>query len=680
MPVGQELVMPRILITSLGLAFCWAFTAASAPALAETPLTVQDLLKDHAVLQRERPIQVSGRAAPAESITASFAGQSAAATADNTGRWNVSFPAMPAGGPYSLEVKSASGQSRAIADILVGDVWLCSGQSNMVLQVHRSLNSRSEIANAANDSIRMATVDLTTSLTPLESFKTPVTWLPAGPKTVPDFSAACFYFARELQKTVPVPMGLITSAWGGSKIEAWMSGAALRSIAGYDSALALLKIYSTDRAKAGQLWGEAWEAWWRSRPLNRASNEPWREISSRPNRSGQSPRTPDAASVNWRKAPAMLGAWETWNVPELQSYDGLLWYRTSFTLSAKAAKQSATLSLGPVDEVDETWLNGRPVGNDSGAGKDRHYEIQRGVLHSGSNTVVVAALDTYGQGGMVGPVEKLTVKLADGTIIPLQGPWEYQLPPAGTGSPPRAPWEDIAGLTTIRNAMIAPIGSYGLRGALWYQGESNTDSPQSYERLLGALMADWRAQFGADLPFLVVQLANYGQAPTAPAESGWAEVREAQRLAVDADPHAGLAIAVDIGDRYDIHPANKQELGRRLARAARKVVYGENIATAGPAIVNARRQGDTVTLQFKDVGKELVTYSSDRPIGFELCGPEPNSCRYATATISGNQVMLDAAGSPIPTRVRYCWANSPVCTLYDRDNLPAGPFEVAIGP
>jgi sialate O-acetylesterase len=415
--------------------------------------------------------------------------------------------------------------------------------------------------------------------------------------------------------------------------------------------LALLKTYASDPKEASRLWGNHWEAWFRERAT---------------------------ISPTWRKAPATLAAWETWNVPELQNYNGLLWYRTTFTLSAKQAQQPSVLSLGAIDEVDETWLNDKHVGNDSGAGKDRHYEIPAGTLRKGVNIVRVAALDTYGAGGMVGPAEKRNLKLADGEVIPLDGPWEFQLPPANIGSPPRAPWEDVAGLTTIGNAMIAPLGSYGLRGVLWYQGESNTSTYQNYRPLLGALMSDWRARFGADLPFLIVQLANYGKAPTAPGESEWAELREAQRLAVNADKHAGLAITIDIGDRYDIHPANKQELGRRLARAARKVVYGESIAPSGPAIAGARLQGETVTLTFKDVAGELVTYSSDQPIGFELCGEKPGSCRYAAATIQGDRVTLNAAGSPIPTRVRYCWADSPVCTLFDRDNLPAGPFEISI--
>jgi sialate O-acetylesterase len=637
---------------------------ASVAAIAESSIVIEDLWRDHAVVQRDRPITIAGRANAGDQVTATLNGQSAAVVSDATGHWTLSLPAMSAGGPYSLDVKSSSGALQTISDILIGDVWLCSGQSNMAMTVSGSLDARSEIAGSANDSIRMATIDLASNPTPLESLKTPIQWKPAGPQTVGDFSAACFYFARELQKQVTVPMGLITSAWGGSKIEAWMSEAALRSVGGYDASLAMLKTYATDPAAAGRQWGSAWETWWRAHAPPANGREPWRE--------------PMTSSAGWRKAPAALGPWEKWGVPELQSYNGLLWYRTSFTLTPKQAKQTAALSLGPVDEVDDTWMNGVHVGNGSGAGRDRHYKLPLGALRSGVNTLVVNALDTYALGGMLGGPEKRNLQLADGTVIPLNGEWQYQIPPANLGPAPRAPWEDTAGLTIIRNAMIEPLGAYGLRGVLWYQGESNTETAANYRQLLAAWMADWRKQFGADLSFLIVQLANYGSPPTQPDESGWAEVREAERAAAAADAHAGLAVAIDIGESYDIHPRNKQELGRRLARAARKVMYGENIAPSGPVARNARRDGENIVVSFGDVAKALIAYSSDHPIGFELCGAAAHSCRYSTATINGDRVTLDGSVLPSATRVRYCWADSPVCTLFDRDVLPAGPFELAI--
>jgi len=244
------------------------------------------------------------------------------------------------------------------------------------------------------------------------------------------------------------------------------------------------------------------------------------------------------------------------------------------------------------------------------------------------------------------------------------------------------PWQSTQGLSTIYNGMIAPLGDFVFRGALWYQGESNTSDPTHYQMLLEALRRDFRARFGAQLPLLIVQLAGYGAAQTHPTESGTAGIREAQRLAAADDPHSGLAVAVDIGERTDIHPANKQELGRRLARAARHVVYGEKaLPPSGPVPASVQRDGDVVSVRFKDVTDALIVYGANHPDGFELCGTQSGSCHYADADVHGDTVTLraDLPAADI-ARVRYCWADSPVCTLYDHSGLPAGPFQMLLTP
>lgn len=647
----------------LCLATALAFRLIYQSATAEPSALLHELFQDSTVLQRDRPVNVWGRAAPNAQLTVSFAGNVATAHADGEGRWTAVLPAMKSGGPYELAVKTGDGATQTVQDVLVGDVWLCSGQSNMALQVHRALDTRAEIANSANDSIRMLTVGLKNSLALLENFATPVRWLKAAPATVADFSAACYYFARELQKTVRVPMGLITAAWGGSKIQPWMSKEALHAAGEYETLLAVLDQYATDRIAASARFGELWEAWWRDQLAMDAKDEPWSATGE--------------AKGTWRNAPVDLRAWEGWGVPELAAFDGMVWYRTTVQLTAAQAAQSAVLALGSVDEVDVTWVNGRPVGTSSGPDVQREYALPRQLLKAGPNIIVVNALDTYGSGGMIGPAQQRALRFADGTSVPLLGPWRYRVTP-NMGRSMRAPWDSTGGLTTIHNGMIAPLGAYTLRGVVWYQGESNTEEAGSYQSLLGGLMADWRKKYGADLPFLIVQLANYGPAPTQPAESGWAELREAQRLAVAKDAHAGLAIAVDIGDRYDIHPANKQEVGRRLARAARGVVYGESITPSGPVPTSARRQGSSVVVTFGDVTERLIAYGAEGPIGFELCGADPDSCRYANAAVQADRVTLSAPNQGAPVRVRYCWANSPVCTLYDESRLPAGPFEIKV--
>lgn len=619
------------------------------------------IFQDHVVLQRDRAINVWGIAEPNDELTVSIAGVSARAQADQSGRWRVALPSMQAGGPYQLSVQASSGATQTIDDVMLGDVWLCSGQSNMVLPVNRALDSWSEIRSSSNDSIRLLTVPQASHAVAQSAFAAPVTWLKAGPATVPDFSAACLYFARELQKHDKVAMGLLTSAWGGSKIQSWMSTNALRATGDYNRALDVLALTGSDSVAANAQWGAVWESWWRARTAARPGAEPWT-------------MTPAGA---WHAAPKGLGPWEQWGVPELANYDGMLWYRTSLRLSEQQAAQAATLSPGAVDEVDHTWVNGRPAGA-AGLGPDRAYLLPPGTLRAGENVIVVNVLDTYAAGGLYGPAQSRSLRWADGTSMLLDGEWRYQLPPAGIGPPPRAPWESVAGLGVIYNGMIAPLANLGLRGVVWYQGESNTDEAERYQRLLTLLMADWRSQFGAQLPFLVVQLANYGPSPTEPAESHWAALREAQRLAVKHDAHAGLAVAIDVGDRYDLHPANKQEVGRRLARAARRIVYGDSTATSGPVVVEARREGEGVAVTFSDVVGQLITYSATRPIGFELCGSAPNTCQYADARIQGHRVVLTGANAATAARVRFCWADSPVCTLFDEARLPAGPFEIDV--
>ncbi|MDY6944869.1 MAG: sialate O-acetylesterase [Pseudomonadota bacterium] len=634
----------------------FAGVASAAPLL-------HDLFQDHVVLQRDKAINLWGRATAGESVTVSLAGASSQTQADASGQWRLSLPGMQAGGPYQLSVGAASGKQQLLDDVMIGDVWLCSGQSNMVLQVHRALDSRSEILNSSNDSIRMLTVPLTSSAAPQYGFGGPVQWQKASPATVPEFSALCLYTARELQKKDKVAMGLIVSAWGGSKIESWMSAAALRSLGGYERGLEALARASEDPAAGAAQWGAVWEAWWRERTKDRPGTEPW----------SAQPRG------DWKVAPMQLGYWEDWGVPELAKYDGMLWYRTNVTLSKAQAAQQATLAVGRVDESDQVWVNGRVVGA-AGPDNERSYELPPNALRAGDNSIVIAVLDTYSNGGLPGPAHSRAIRFADGSSVVLDKEWRYLLPPPDAAVPPRAPWEATAGLGVINNGMIAPLSKLALRGVAWYQGESNTGEAEAekYQTMLKHFMADWRKQFGADTPFFIVQLAGYGAASTQPVESTWAEVREAQRLAVQEDANAGLAVTVDLGERTDVHPANKQEVARRLARAVRHVLYEDAAPPSGPTPVSARRHGDSVSVEFTDVTGQLVAYSAARPIGFETCGAARNSCEFAEATIQGQRVMLKSANAGSATRVRYCWADSPVCTLYDTAPLPAGPFQVEI--
>jgi sialate O-acetylesterase len=623
---------------------------------AQSPL-LQEIFQDHAVLQRDRLIPVWGESRPGERVSVSIDAKTVEAQADAAGHWRAMLPAMPAGGPYVLTVRAQSGASRSISDILVGDVFLCSGQSNMELPVTRSLNSANDIAQSANDRIRLLTVAHATSPKPLAHFQEPVAWAAAGPDTVGNFSAACYYFARELQQTVPIPLGLILSSWSGSRIEPWISEQGLHEVGGFDPELELLHVYARDPEAGNDRLGEIWENWWHAH----TASTPWAE-----------------SGADWREMPLPMRNWKIWGVPQLAHHDGMVWFRRSVVLTAAQARAAATLMLGGIDKVDETWVNGKPIGNSFGYGTERPYHLPAGSLHAGVNTIVVNVSSSCCSAGMYGPPDHMMMRFDSGAVVPLAGQWRYQFVPENMGYPPRAPWQSVGGLTSIYNAMIAPLGSYGLRGVLWYQGESNAGEAAQYQALLTALMSDWRRLFTADLPYLIVELPNFGVTPTAPAASDWANLREAQRRAVLNDAHAALAVTIDVGDARELHPPDKQSVGARLARAARHLIYGESITASGPVPRRATRDGARVVVSFDAVDGRLVAYSSNGPIAFELCGDEQSSCRFVDATLQSDRVVLDATAIKNPTRVRFCWGDAPICNLSDRSGLPAGPFEIAI--
>jgi len=634
--------------SALAAALAFSAPAAAAPSL-------HPLFSDHAVLQRERPIPVWGKADPGEAVTVTLGASSARATAGRDGAWRVDLPAMPAGGPYRLEAIGKAGARSAAADVLVGDVWLCSGQSNMELQVSRALNAEGEISSAKDGALRLLTVPQKTAADPATAFGGPVAWAAASPESVRGFSAACYFMARDLRASQGVPIGAIAASWGGTAIRSWMDEAGSRAVGGED--VDLLALYRRDPAAANRRFGERWQAWWRAR----SAAEPWR----------------DPAVLTWKPMPK-IGYWETWDDPAFAAFNGMVWATTTVTLTPAEAALGATLSLGVIDELDETWVNGVPIGNTFSWDSPRDYKVPEGLLHAGENRILVNLFDGYGNGGFQGPADKLRLTFADGSSRPLGEGWRYSVAPSGPGEPPRPPWDAAAGLSLIHNGMIAPLAPFGLKGVAWYQGEADAGAPAGYAEKLAAMMAGWRREFeAADLPFLIVSLANFGSPSSAPGESGWAEIREAQRRAVEGDRRSGLVVAMDLGERLDIHPANKQEVGRRLARAARAAAY-HGRDPAGPRALRARLGGGAdVVVEFGGVTGALRTWSGAKALGFELCGPHAGSCRFVDAVAEGLTVRLAGDGRPA-TRVRYAWADAPVVNLYDEAPLPPGPFELAI--
>jgi sialate O-acetylesterase len=619
------------------------------------------ILSDHAVIQRGQPVVLTGQAAAGETVMITLAGRSVTAKAGRDGKFSASLPALPAGGPYDLTIAAPSGAA-VLRDILVGDVFLCSGQSNMELRVDQGQSLFPDAHPEVDDKLRLLTVEKVSAAAPVARFAQQPAWTVSGPTTAPSFSAACFYMVQALRRTSGVPIGAVHSSWGGSRISAWMSDAALRQ-AGLGDPADLLALYARDPAAANRRASTIWESWWRTGSGDAVGLEPWQ---------------PDAA-LDWRPVPAMTN-FETWGVPELANYNGMIWYQHEVQLTAEQARDPATLVLGMVDDADRTWVNGVGVGGSSLASQSRVYALPAGSLKAGRNVITVNDDDVYAYGGMTGPADTMRLSFADGTSVPLGTGWRYAIAKRLAGAAPRVPWDDINGAGTLHNAMIAPLGATKFAGMAWYQGESDTGIP-GYDRRMTALIADWRRRFGTpETGFAIVQLANYGSPAIAPSESGWGDVRDAQRRVAAADPHAGIAVALDLGDPLDIHPGEKHEVGQRLARVMRAAVYGEKIAPSGPAVADARRESDgSVTVRFSGVTGALHARSSAQAIGFELCGPAVGTCRYAAGRVAGSTVTLPSDGQPV-TRVRYAWADAPATNLADDAPLPVGTFEVPISP
>lgn len=578
--------------------------------LVRAPLSLAPLFRDHMVLQRDREVPVWGWGAPGARVEVRFAGSTVTTKVGADGCWSVKIGPFAAGGPHELEVNDL-----VVRDVLVGDVWVCSGQSNMEWPVAASANADAEIAAADHPTIRLFTVPKSISATPRAM--TNGAWTPCTPDTVRDFSAVAYFFGREFGD---VPIGLIDASWGGTPCESWTSADALRELPDFAPAVERMERILREPVAPAVDAGTA---------------------------------DPDADVSAW-KVLELPGHWER----ALPDFDGAVWFRRDVELPAEWAGRDAVLTLGAIDDMDVTWINGQRVGGLEGAGHwntPRRYDVPGAVLRAGRNVIVVRVVDTGGPGGFSGKPEEMALS-RDGASIGLAGDWRYlpfHMTPPVAVSNQNSP-------TALYNGMIAPLAPYGIRGAIWYQGESNASRAAQYRALFPAMIRDWRARWGqGDFAFLFVQLANFMAAKPEPSESAWAELREAQASALSL-PNTGMAVAIDIGDAGDIHPRNKQEVGRRLAAAAR----GES----GPLYKRLEIEGDAIRLWF-DHGPPVA---DGELRGFAIAG-EDGRFVWAAATIDGETVVV--RGVPSPRAVRYAWADNPEgCNLVNVAGLPASPF------
>ncbi|MES2349963.1 MAG: sialate O-acetylesterase [Pseudomonadota bacterium] len=637
-------------IAAFVLAASLATPVPAAPAFA-------GIFGDHAVLQRGEALTVWGTAAAGLGVAVSLGGKTVEAKADAQGHWRASMPAMAAGGPYTLSA-SGAGATTTLKDIMVGDVYLCGGQSNMEFPLRLSTGAWPEFP--ANPDLRFVNIERISELAVQQDLKRPAVWNVVTPKTVGEAPAACYYMARTLQQKLKVPIGFVGSNWGGTTIQGWIGAQSLKTLPAYAERVEALAVMASNPAKGMADEARRHERWWDAHDPQAKAQRAW-----------SLPGFDDAA---WPSL-SPRGSWKDAGVAALADFDGSAWFRTSVTLSEAQARAANAVQLGPIDNDDSTWVNGVRVGGGSIAWMWRDYPVPIGVFKPGRNVIAVHVL---GGGGLTGLPEQRGIKTGDGQFIVLSAPWKYQLGMRAQGlSIPAAPWQVPISLSTLHNAMIAPLAGYKFKLAAWYQGEANTGEAKEYETLLPLLIADWRKTFDQpELPFLVVQLSSFGSVATRPGPSNWAQLREAQARTVRNDPHAALTVTIDVGDRTDIHPAQKAVVGERLARAARMLAYGEAITPGGPEAVGVTRAGDDLVVTFKNTGGGLRTYSAAHAIGFEACAGA--DCQYVLAVAQGDTVTLKGANQPGTTRVRYAWADAPYVNLYSADDLPAAPFDIEL--
>jgi len=636
-------------------------------------MRLASLFCNHAILQRDIPIPVWGWCAPRSRVRVTLAGRTAETFAGDDGKFVLRLPPMPAGGPHVLEALQVGAGRAEAQDVWVGEVWLASGQSNMQWTVAPT----GETIDKAIPGIRMFSVP--NVALPGRQAHVEGVWKTATPEAVQNFSAVAFHFARRLHDELKVPVGIIASSWGGTRVEAWTSREALMQQpatcaemqsyeATFHSPAFFSRLGSDDARTASVVAGQV------------------RGLRTDPGNEG--------FGRGWARADLDDAAWpnmtlpSTWQANRL-AFSGALWFRREISAPADWQGKDLLLCVGAVDKHDVTYFNGEQVGatgtdlDESHWNKPREYRVPARLVKPGKNVIAVRAFSFVYHGGLIGPANKMSVAPVSGnaTPIPLEGPWRYAvehdfgkvyLP----GAAPYGPGNPNTPAILFDN-QVAPLAPYALRGAIWYQGESNVGNASQYRELMVGMIRDWRRTWGqGDFPFLMVQLANYQAASEYQRDSQWALLRESQLQSVN-EPGVGMAVIIDIGEANDIHPRNKRDVGYRLAQWALYETYERASVASGPLCSGMTIEGDRIRVRFRNSGKGLVAKGGALKT-FAIAGSD-KMFFLAEAVIDGNSVVVRHPDVMYPVAVRYAWADNPEgCNLYNVEGLPASPFRTDV--
>lgn len=630
-------------------------------------LRLPAILGSHMVLQQGRPARFWGWSAPKATITASLAGHTATAQADATGRWRVELPIPPAGGPY--EATLSDGQSTvSLTDILVGEVWVCSGQSNMEWILSQAHNAETELPKANHPRLRLfdANAGRKPCAEPQEDLAGQ--WQLCESVAASYITAVGYFFGREIMQTQGIPVGIVSSSWGGTLAEAWTEWSFLKADPEFASITepyeASLNRDPAEAEAEKRLLAHAQKVMFYQDPGNRGFLHGY--------------ANPEFDDSEW---PTMMpGYWQD----KGHNVNGAFWFRKEVTIPAEWAGKELRLELGALDDFDVTYFNGIEVGSTGRSTQNwwmcrRVYSIPAHLVKAGTNVIAIRIFDEYGNGGFAGGAQ-MRVYCGD-QHIPITGAWRYKIEYAFEKEMPAKVQALMLGgganhqhsPSNLYNGMIHPLTPLPIRGVLWYQGESNASRALQYHALFQALISSWRAAWGQpEMPFYFVQLANYMAEQIDPCEEGWGPIRDAQAAALRL-PHTGMATAIDVGEANDIHPRDKESVGHRLALIARAKIHGEAIPYSGPVFRAMEINGDTISLHFDHTHGGLTTKDGAYPKAFVIKGID-TEWQWAEARIEGERILVRSPLVPRPIAVRHAWASNPPHNVYNLAGLPMIPF------